>query len=142
MTRFTLPVVHPHSHSFDFVNPCFGRDCRLSLKPTDHSAANCDTPASTPISISVDAKNTNNCNQLQDNQHVSNHVCKSQYINGHKSLNASTTFDQASVYTVNTTFSDYYIDTGHGSIKIEYTYTSKDDFQAGFDQLALSVKTK
>ena len=38
--------------------------------------------------------------------------------------------------------SDYYINTGKGVVAIEYTYTSANDFQAGFDQLATSVKVK
>jgi hypothetical protein len=112
------------------------------VTPTGAPQANCGDVSSSPITISMDANNTNNCNELQNVQNDSDHVCKSLYINGHLSLDASTTYDAASSYKTSTTFSDYFINTGKGIVKVDYTYTSNNSFQAGFDQLATSIKTK
>jgi hypothetical protein len=64
------------------------------------------------------------------------------YVDGHKSLKASTEYPKSSSYSTDTTISDYYINTGKGVVKIEYTYTSSNDYQTGFDQMALGVKVK
>ncbi len=106
---------------------------KVFIVPTG-AALNCDSAAIAPIRIYIDPQNTTDCQQLNSPQGARKHICKSLYIGGHKSLQASTT-------TENTT-SDYYIDTGKGVVRVEYIYGSNNAYQTGFDQLANSVKVK
>ncbi len=110
----------------------------------DGSSLNCSANPSAPIKIYVDSQDTTDCQQLMPTttEGIRKHVCISLYISGHKSLKASTEYSNGSGYKTDTTISDYYINTGKGVVAIQYTYTSANDFQAGFDQLALSVKVK
>ncbi len=107
-------------------------------------ALDCDSNPSVPIKIYVDSQDTTDCQQLMPatNEGIRKHVCISLYISGHKSLKASTEYSNGSGYKTDTTISGYYINTGKGVVAIQYTYTSANDFQAGFDQLATSVKVK
>jgi hypothetical protein len=98
------------------------------------SSLQCDSAAIAPVRIYIDPQNTKDCQQLNAPQNVKKHICKSLFINGHKTLQASTETDN--------TVSDYYIDTGKNVIKVEYTYTTNNAYQTGFDQLANSVKVK
>lgn len=102
----------------------------------------CNANPSSPIKIYVDPQDTTDCQQLNNIQGVRKHVCISLYIDGHKSLKASTEYPQSSSYSANTTVSSYYIDTGKGVVRIDYTYTNSNDFQADFDQFATSIKVK
>lgn len=102
----------------------------------------CSANPSAPIKIYIDPQNTTDCQQLNNVQGVKMHVCISLYINGRKSLKAATVFPQSSSYSADTTVADYYIDTGKGVVKVEYTHTSDSDYQANFDQLANSIKVK
>lgn len=106
------------------------------------ASADCSASPVAPIELTVDPGNTTDCNQLQGVTGVKKHVCISLYINGHKSLKASTEYPQSSTHTTDTTVSDYFINTGNGVVKVEYVYTSSNDFQMGFDQLATSVNVK
>lgn len=108
------------------------------------TSLDCDANPSAPIKVYVDPQNTTDCQQLMPatTQGIRKHVCISLYISGHKSLKASTEYSSGSSYKTDTTISDYYINTGKGVVAIEYTYTSANDFQAGFDQLATSTKVK
>lgn len=102
----------------------------------------CGSNPASPIKMYVDANNTTDCQQLQNVQNVRKHVCKSLFINGHKSLQSSTEYPKSATYPEDTTISDYYIDTGKGVVAVEYTFTSRNNYQIGFDQLANSVRTK
>lgn len=108
----------------------------------DGSSLRCDSNPSAPIKISVDPGNTTDCQQLANVQNVKKHICISLYINGHKTLKASTEYLKSSSLPSDITISEYYIDTGKGVVKLEYSYTSANDYQTGFDQLANSVKLK
>jgi hypothetical protein len=85
----------------------------------------------------VDSQNTTDCAQLKptSTQGVRKHTCISLYISGHKSLKSFTDANGTSA-------ADYFINTGKGVVKVDYAYTSSNDYQAGFDQLATSVKVK
>jgi hypothetical protein len=102
----------------------------------------CDNNPIAPVKMYVDANNTADCQQLQNVQNVRKHICKSVFINGHKSLQSSTEYPKSATYPEDTTISDYFIDTGKGVVAVEYTYTSSNNYQLGFDQLANSVKPK
>lgn len=106
------------------------------------TSLDCSANPSAPIKIFVDANNTTDCGQLANVQNVRKHICASLYINGHKSLKASTEYLKSQSYASDTTVSDYYINTGRGVVAVEYTYTNSNDYQIGFDQLANSVKVK
>ena len=102
----------------------------------------CNTNLIAPIKLSVDPNNTKDCNQLGNVSDVKKHTCISLYINGLKSLKASTEFLASSSYKQATTINSYYVDTGKGVVKVEYQYTTDNQYQAGFDQLANSIKAK
>lgn len=106
------------------------------------TTANCNSNPVSPIKISVDPSNNKDCNQLQNVTDVKKHVCISLYINGLKSLKASTEYLASSSFKQVTTINAYYIDTGKGVVKVEYMYTNDDQYQAGFDQLANSINVK
>ncbi len=104
----------------------------------------CSVNPSAPIKIYVDSQNTTDCQQLKPASitGIKKHVCISLYIDGHKSLKASTTYSSGSSYPTDTTISYYYINTGNGVVAYQYTYTSTNSYRAGFDQLATSTKVK
>jgi hypothetical protein len=104
----------------------------------------CTANPSSPIKMFVDSGNTTDCQQLKpaNTQNIKKHVCISLYINGSKSLKASTTYSAGSSYRTETTISDYYINVGNDVVVVEYIYTSVNGFQLGFDQLANSVMIK
>lgn len=110
--------------------------------PAGAPSVNCSANTVAPVKISVDPASDTDCNQLQNNQNVKKHICISLYINGHKSLKATTEYSPSSSYKTDTTLNVYYLDTGKGVVKAEYAYTSDNQFQAGFDQLANSLKVK
>lgn len=124
-------------------NVCSSSSGTLYIIPNTTSL-DCNANPSAPIKVFVDPQNTTDCQQLKPENvtGIKKHVCISLYISGHKSLKASTTYSSGSSYKTDTTISDYYINTGKGVVAIEYTYTSANDFQAGFDQLATSAKVK
>lgn len=114
--------------------------------PSGGSEANCSVANPSynfisPVKISVDSANNTDCNQLQNVQDVSKHVCISLYINDLRSLKAETVYNRDSAYKRETTINAYYIDTGKGVVKVEYFHSPNDrEYQPGFDQLASSIK--
>lgn len=136
LVSYTLPDgwsegTCPTSSNTIYINP-------------NSTSLDCNANPSAPIKIYVDSQNTTDCQQLNptDNRGVKKHVCISLYVDGHKSLKASTTYSSGSSYNTDTTISDYYINTGRGVVAVQYTYTSTNDYQIGFDQLATSTKIK
>ncbi len=111
--------------------------------PAGTSGADCDANPSSPVKISIDSSNSTDCNDLQNVQNVRKHICVSVYINGKKSLKAETIYNQASSYKKETTINAYYINTGKGVVKVEYVRdANNNEYQAGLDQLAMSVQVK
>lgn len=111
--------------------------------PAGSTAINCSKNPSSPVKISVDAANNTDCNQLQNVQNVTKHICISEYINGHKSLKAETIYNKDSTYKTATSVNAYYINTGKGVIKVEYVRASSNsEYLAGLEQLAKSVQVK
>jgi|SRR5665213_3819867 len=125
-------------------NTCSSSSSIVYIIPSG-GALDCTANPSAPMKAYIDSQNTTDCQQLKPatTTGIRKHVCISLYIDGHKSLKASTEYaGGSSSYKTDTTISDYYINTGKGVAAIEYTYTSANDFQAGFDQLATSAKVK
>ena len=111
--------------------------------PSSASGVDCDANPSSLVKISVDASNSIDCNQLQNVQNVSKHICISEYINNQKSLKAETIYNKDSSYKKATAINAYYINTGKGVVKVEYVHDpSSNEYQAGFEQLAKSVQAK
>jgi len=109
--------------------------------PND-SKLDCGANPSAPIKVYMDPQNTTDCSQLNNAGNVTKHVCISLYIDGHKSLKASTEYPKSSEQSSGKTVSDYYIDTGKGVVKVEYAFTSDNSYQADYDQLATGTKVK
>lgn len=104
--------------------------------------ADCGSDPAAPIKLSVDPGDTKDCNELQNVSDVKKHVCISLYINGKRSLKASTEYLATSAYNQETTIDSYYIDTGKGVVRAEYRHGSSSELKAGFDQLVNSINTK
>lgn len=114
----------------------------IYITPSD-TAADCKMKPRAPVEISIDSANNKDCNQLQNVQNVSKHICISEYINGLRSLKSETVYNKASAYKKDMTINAYYIDTGKGVAKVEYVHEPNDnEFQADFEQLAKSVQVK
>lgn len=122
---------------------CASAPGAIYTAPSKGATVDCDNNPSAPVKISVDSANNKDCNQLQNVQNVSKHVCISEYINGRKSLRAETVYNNDSSYKKATTVDAYYIDTGTNVIKIEYVHDPNDSqYKANFEQLAKSVQVK
>lgn len=136
LVRYTLPDAWTE-------NTCSASPSTVYVIPNSTSL-DCSANPSAPIKIYVDSQDTTDCQQLMptNNQGIKKHICISLYISGHKSLKASTEYSSNSSYKTDTTISDYFINTGKGVVAVEYTYTSANDFQVGFDQLATSINVK
>ncbi len=106
------------------------------------ASLDCSANPSSPIKVSIDPGNSKDCNQLQNVQNVKKHICSSLFINDRKTLKALTEYNQESSFKKDTSLSVYYIDTGKGVVKVEYIYTSSNEYEAGFDQLAKSIQVK
>jgi hypothetical protein len=102
----------------------------------------CDTDLIALVKVFLEPQGATDCQELADVQNVRKHICKSLFIDGHKSLQASTEYSKSATYKVDTTISEYYINTGKGVVRVAYTYTSSNDYQLGFDQLATSIKVR
>lgn len=107
-----------------------------------NDAVDCNSDPAAPLRLSVDSGNTKDCNQLQNVSDVKKHVCISLYINGLRSLKASTEYLASSAYKQETTIDAYYIDTGKGVIKAQYRHGLSSELRAGFDELVNSINSK
>lgn len=114
----------------------------IYVLPNGVSDADCSANTVSAIKLLVDPGNHTDCNQLQNVSEVKKHVCISLYINDNKSLKASTEYLASSTYKQDTTINAFYVDTGKGVVKLEYSFTTDSQFQAGFEQLANSIRTK
>ncbi|MBA2279174.1 hypothetical protein H0V99_01910 [Candidatus Saccharibacteria bacterium] len=112
------------------------------VRPAGADDVDCNANPSSDVKISIDPESTKDCNELQSVQNVKKHVCISLYINGLRSLKATTEYLASSSYGRDTTVESYYVDTGKGVIKAEYFYNSENRFQTSFDQLANSINVK
>lgn len=112
------------------------------IVPAGADPADCSANPSSPVKISIDPGNAKDCNQLQNVQNVKKHICSSIFIDGRKTLKAFTEYNQESSFKKDTSISAYYLDTGKGVVKAEYIYNGSNDYEAGFDQLANSIKAK
>lgn len=113
------------------------------IVPAGSGSVDCNANPSSAVKISVDSSNSKDCNQLQNVQNVSKHVCVSEFINGKKSLKAETIFNKDSGYGEERTVNAYYIDLGSAVVKLEYVHKpDSNEALVGFEQLAKSVKTK
>ncbi|MBA3758445.1 hypothetical protein H0X10_02325 [Candidatus Saccharibacteria bacterium] len=110
--------------------------------PAGAGGVDCDANPSAPVKVSVDTSNSDDCNDLQNVQNVSKHICSSLFINDKKTLKAETVYNQDSSYKKATTVQAYYINTGKGIIKVEYVYEGSNEYQTGFDELAKSIAVK
>lgn len=104
----------------------------------------CKGDPKAPVNLMVDPRDTKDCQHVTAPNGVLSHVCKSLFIDGHKTIQASTEYPKSDLYPKAETVADYFVDTGKGVVKIEYTYGAKgtNSYQIGFDQLALSVKVR
>ncbi len=104
--------------------------------PSTQALPNCSANPDAPFIISLDNQNTTDCNQLANVSNVKKHTCKSTFIDGHKTLVASTTYQDGK------TIEDYYINTGKGVVNVQYSYDTTNKYQTEYDQLANGITVK
>ena len=119
---------------------CAGDEAVYIVPTGDPAECNQNPPAE--ISLSMDTGDTNDCNQLQNVSDVKKHTCISLFINGQKTLKASTEYLASSSYGKDLTINAYYLDTGDGVVKAEYAFEGDGRYQAEFDELVNSMKAK
>jgi hypothetical protein len=115
--------------------------------PDGKVSPTCTTLAgSWPTKLLVDPQNTRDCNQIKvNNQQVTSHTCSSKFINGNKVLVSDTSYNDKSAYGKNIKVADYYILTDKGVAHLYYADDASspdDDYQAEFDQIINSIKSK
>jgi hypothetical protein len=136
LISYTLPDNWKEVECLDIKGPIF------IVPAGSDSNIDCAGNPVAPVRLSVDPVNTHDCNELQSQQDVKKHTCISLFINGRKSLKATTEYLDSSSFKKATTINAYYIDIGEKVIKAEYYYNSDNNYQVGFDQLANSIKSK
>ncbi len=120
---------------------CAGRPASLYFIPPGQNL-DCAADPSALVSLTVDPQNTTSCQQLDGQQQVSRHVCRSQDINGRRSLEAETDYLQSSRFGRETTIKRYFIDTGDKVVEARYQFSGADSAGDGFERLAKSITAK
>jgi hypothetical protein len=125
-------------------NVCSKAPNNVYVIPDEGASLDCNAKPSSPVKIYVDSGGTTSCQQLTpaSNDGIKKHTCSSLSIGGHKTLKSLTEYSASNTYDTDTTIEDYYINTGKGIVAVEYTYTSDNMYQMGYDQLARSVRLK
>ncbi len=127
VASYTLPSGWREYHCPSAVDTVF-------VRPAGVESLDCDAEPASPIQLALDANNTTDCKSLAPAGSTHRHVCISLDINGNKSLQASTVRD--------TTIDVFYVDVGTKVIKLSYEHGSDAVYQADFEQLAKSVRSK
>jgi hypothetical protein len=122
---------------------CQDNPQKLYVTPAG-ATLDCAATPRAPISVMVDPRNTTDCQQLAAPNGVLSHTCKSLFIDGRKTVQSATEYPKSDLYPQAETDTFYYIDTGKGVVELKYVYGAKgsNTYQAGFDQLAQSVKVQ
>lgn len=116
---------------------------RVYVVPTN-ALLDCTADPAAPVSLMVDPRDTKDCKQVTAPNGVLSHVCKTLFIDGRKTVQASTEYPKSDLYPTAETVAHYFVDTGKGVVQIEYIYGAKgtNSHQIGFDELAQSVKVR
>jgi hypothetical protein len=116
---------------------------RVYLVPADAKLNCADNPAA-PVSLLIDPRNTKDCQHLTAPNGVRSHTCKSLTINGHRAVTATTEYPKSNLYPADQTVTDYYVDTGHGVVQIDYTYgvAGTGPYQTVFNQLVVNLRVR
>lgn len=136
--------------SYDLPSGWFKIGCSDALTlivPSGQTRPSCTNDVQNwPIKITLSPQDITDCNQIKvNNQQVTKHICRSQFISGQKVIDSSTTYNDKSFYGRPTKVSDYYFNTRGKTIQFEYIdnlSNDKDDFQSQFDQFVNTVKVK
>ena len=120
-----------------------GSNGQIYVVPQD-AKLDCAADPKAPISLLVDPRQTKDCQHVTAPNGVLSHTCKSLFIDGHKTILASTEYPKSDLYPKAETITDYFVDTGKGVVQIEYVFGRKgtNTYQTGFEQLVQSVKVR
>lgn len=120
---------------------CEGVENVVYFVPSSTSPDCNDVPSSS-ISLAVDPQERTDCNQLQNVQDVSKHICKSIFIDNHKTLQAQTIYNQDSTVLPGRTVDAYYIDTGNGVVVARYIYSGSGEHGTVFNDLVMGLRVR
>jgi hypothetical protein len=115
------------------------------IVPVEAAAPSCGNQPDSPVKLLIDERVTTDCDQLQTIQDVKKHTCVSVYVHGHKVIKSLTEYVKDKPYDTDARITDYYLNAGQQVVDLKYfdnLDSSSDDFQAGFDQLALSLNVR
>jgi hypothetical protein len=114
---------------------CPGGNVYISMTS---SMADCSN-ASTPVQLSVDPDSMTDCNQLPSETNVVKHTCRSIFISGKKTLEASTQYANAATTNAGKTVETYYYNSGRGVIKAVFVHQTESD-SAGFTSFVMTFR--
>jgi len=121
---------------------CEGSEDKVYLVQND-TVPDCNVNPAYSLSLSVDSQSRTDCNQLQNVQNVSKHICKTIFIDGLKTLEAETVYNQDSDVLPGKTVRSYYMDTGKGVIIARYIYSGGNGTDGtAFNDIVQSLKLK
>jgi hypothetical protein len=118
-------------------------DSHVYVAPAD-AAADCAADPIAAVSMLVDPRETKDCAHVTAPTGVLSHTCKSLFINGLKTLLASTKYPKSDLYPKAETVTDYFVDTGKGIVQVERVagIDGADTYKADFEQLVQSIKIR
>lgn len=120
---------------------CEGAEDVIYFIPSSETP-DCSSVPAWSITLAVDPQSRKDCNQLQNVQNVSKHICKSIFIDNHKTLQAQTVYNQDSSVLPNRTVDAYYIDTGKGVVVARYIHDGSADHGTTFNDLVMGLRVR
>lgn len=102
----------------------------------------CEAVPEESITLQIDENDNTDCDEIQDVVSVSRHVCRSVFIDGRKTLEASTTYTEVSSYMPERTIDAYYMNTGKGVVLARYIHGVDAPESTAFHDLVYSMRVK
>lgn len=135
LIRYTLPNGWSES-------TCPSSSGSIYFQPNGAPKVDCGNNPELSVVMSASDQNITECSQIQDVKDVKKHICKSLFINDLRSLVAETEYLSSSIYERDTSVKTYYIDSGSGIVKVQYTSASGNQYLNSFDELVNSISAK
>jgi hypothetical protein len=110
------------------------------LLPSEQSQQGCALSSNPEWLISMSVKDQyTDCNQIKPTQPHKRHVCRSVFIDGHKTLQTSTEYLE-NVNEAAKTVTNYYVNTGKSVVRAQYVYHNDGSHLPAFEETANSIK--
>lgn len=120
---------------------CEGAEDVIYFVPSSQ-VPDCNSGPAWSITLAIDPQSRTDCNQLQNVQDVSKHICKSIFIDGRKTLEAQTVYNQDSVVLPDRTVDAYFLDTGKGVVVARYIHDGTAAYGTVFNNLVMGLRVR